>query len=192
MSDVSLMVTTSIPPDDMDLPAYSNAYSDETIICSINYKERDLADPRLQPSEMLFQQYRNRVEEKMPEYGIPDLSKLQYIWRISVWNDTTRSIAKDCEATTKGRTLYLNGEPEFFRMLGTPNCGTVPRLLRDHGIALGRKTIASIEIFPESALDRDLVICVELSEPDVVGPIDTPQKRPRRRNASKSNPTRTE
>lgn len=78
--------------------------------------------------------------------SLADIKDLRYVWQMYVPNKTTIRVVD--AYTAEGQIKFTPGEESFHRVLGTPNCGTTLRMLKAHAVALGRKEIKSIEVFP--------------------------------------------
>ena len=127
--------------------AYEN-YIDASkgfIIASYNYAEKDTnkESARLNNSEILWNQW-VIVAKKQTCL----VSNLKEILRSSIANnDVTGAVLGEIvrvkDILKGGRTLKPD-EPEFFTLLGTPNCLGVAYLLTQHSNALKQKTISKI------------------------------------------------
>lgn len=85
-----------------DTAVYQNAFSEPFILCLNNFKENDTSRPALPLSEILYQGYEEVILEKVappspspapkdaatsaPIGEKPDLTKLKYIWQMTVVN----------------------------------------------------------------------------------------------------------
>ncbi|KAL8801689.1 MAG: hypothetical protein Q9182_004283 [Xanthomendoza sp. 2 TL-2023] len=135
------------------MAAYTNFFGarDGSIICYENEKLQDRSDPRdrIQWSDIIFQAFEQEAIRKHQP-----ITSLRTIWRFHVVNSTTRKIVG--EANTLGAPkvgpYFIEHSPSgsrdrgFFALLGCPNGSGIVRMLADHCVGLGMKTIESVRI----------------------------------------------
>ena len=143
--------------------AYSNWFSlrEGVIICHENDKRRDTHPPDLWPSEIIWQSWAMTVEKENVE-----LSSLRSIIRDSLVNINTRMIIWQAAREDaifpvgeNGSRQYLPLDPGFFALLGSVNGCSTMRMLLDHKVQTGFKTVERIVVFP----------CVEAADVDDFG-----------------------
>lgn len=132
---------------------YEN-YMDPTsgrIVASYNYGDKDINTDesgdtkRLPNSEILYQQYKQAVEEKDDE-GV-SISGLTEVVRSSIQNQDTMAVISLCITSVLEKfneKAWQPGSDEFNALLGTDNCKGIAFMLKDHASSFGKKTITSI------------------------------------------------
>lgn len=147
---------------------YLNGFSPSRMVCVQNNKSHDTANPSLPLSEILFQGYREGVWQLSPSQdpeAALDLTGLRECWQCHVVNTVSMRVASAC--LDDGQTRFVRGEDNFYALLGTPNCGTIVRMLMDHADELGAKYVEAIEIHQTPVADTgkvNLFFCIEIGE----------------------------
>lgn len=120
-----------------------------TLVASYNYADKDTGSlgARLNNSEILWQQYLAgaRAEGLQPD-------GLKQIIRSSIQGAPALTVL-NMVLTVKTRSsehAWTPDNDEFFALLATDNCKGAAYLLKDHKVALGRRSIASIVTKSES------------------------------------------
>ncbi|KAI9697348.1 MAG: hypothetical protein M1820_007854 [Bogoriella megaspora] len=152
------------------------------IFCCDNDKGYDTNDPKYNFSDILFAGY----EQCAVRQG-QSVSNLRQIWRMHIRNSGTlviiRAAAQYGSPVDRGEYLeYFPDQSGFKALLGTPNGYAFVGLLKDHALALGRKTIESIRV--RDAGDAVMMWATLHPFEAPVQPI-TPQKQQRRRAKNK-------
>ena len=130
---------------------YSNWFNgkDGVIVCHENNRRRDSDPPCMWPSEVIWQSFVMVADE---EQTSP--SDLRCIVRHSVENHCTRMVIWQAARENANSPMHDNGYREylpldegFFALLGSVNGASTMRMLLDHKVDLGHKTIQKIVVF---------------------------------------------
>ena len=130
---------------------YSNWFNgnDGVIVCHEDDRRRDSDPPSMWPSEVIWQSY---VMVAAEEQACP--SDLSFIVRHSVKNHCTRMViwqaAREDAISPVGEEgywEYLPFDEGFFALLGSVNGSSTMRMLLDHKVHIGHKTIQKIVVF---------------------------------------------
>ena len=130
---------------------YSNWFSgkDGVIVCHENDRRMDSDPPCMWPSEIIWQSFVMVADD---EQTSP--SDLRCIVRHSVKNHFTRMVIWQAARENANSPMHDNGYREylpldegFFALLGSVNGASTMRMLLDHKVHIGHKTIQKIVVF---------------------------------------------